>query len=149
MQEDEGGKGFKLAYAGGFGKLPADSKIQDNAPPSKSKSSVRPYRPALSFDIPGIVALNHPDKYVNGGSSEFFSIPAKDLSRQKSRLLDGQYAPFGYVTEGFDLLSELKPGDIIAATDVSEFGRLNLVRVRGGTFGDYIKSSSDDNEDAV
>ena len=143
VQEDDSGKGFKLAYAGGFAKLPANSKMQDNTPLAKPSTS-RPYRAALTFDTPGLVALNHPDKYLNGGSSEFFAIPQKDLSKQKTRLIDCQYAPFGYVTDGYDLLSNLKPGDVIASTDVSEFGYLSLVKVRGGTFGDIIQGSNDD-----
>lgn len=143
VEEDDSGKGFKLAYAGGFAKLPTNSKMQDNTPLAKPSTS-RPYRAALTFDTPGLVALNHPDKYLNGGSSEFFAIPQKDLSKQKTRLIDGQYAPFGYVTEGYDLLSNLKPGDIIGSTDVSEFGYLSLVKVRGGTFGDIIQGSNDD-----
>jgi cyclophilin family peptidyl-prolyl cis-trans isomerase len=146
LQEDESSKGFKLAYAGGFAKLPDNSKIQDNTPLAKPSTS-RPYRAALTFDTPGLVALNHPDKYLNGGSSEFFSIPQKDLSKQKTRLVDGQYAPFGYITEGFNLLSTLKPGDIIASTDVSEFGYLSLIRVRGSTFGDIIQSSNDEEQE--
>ena len=145
VQEDESGKGFKLAYAGGFAKLPTNSKIQDNMPLAKPSTS-RPYRAALTFDTPGLVALNHADKYLNGGSSEFFAIPQKDLSKPKTRLIDGQYAPFGYVTEGYDLLATLKPGDVIGSTDVSEFGYLNLIRVRGSTFGDIIQSSNDDKE---
>lgn len=37
----------------------------------------------LSFDIPGLVALNHPDKVLNGGSSEFFALQLESLPESK------------------------------------------------------------------
>lgn len=89
--------------------------------------------PVLSFDTPDLVALNHPDRFSNGGSSEFFAVPRKDGSRL-SKLLDGQYAPFGYITAGADVYNSLKPGDNIKTTQVSEVGLLNLVRIRKNAF---------------
>jgi len=89
--------------------------------------------PVLNFDIPDLVALNHPDRFSNGGSSEFFAVPRKDGSRL-SKLLDGQYAPFGYITAGADVYNSLKPGDNIKTTQVSEVGLLNLVRIRKNAF---------------
>ena len=53
--------------------------------------------PVLSFNIPDLVALNHPDRLSNGGSSEFFALPRRDASSRRAQLLDGQYAPFGYI----------------------------------------------------
>ena len=94
---------------------------------STSNSSLDPL---LSFDIPGLVALNHPDRASNGGSSEFFALPGRDISSKKSELLDGQYAPFGYIVSGFDVYQSLRPGDVIKATYVSEVGLLNLVKIR-------------------
>lgn len=89
--------------------------------------------PVLSFDTPDLVALNHPDRFSNGGSSEFFAVPRKDRSRL-SKLLDGQYAPFGYITAGADVYNSLKPGDVIKTTQVSAVGLLNLVRIRKNAF---------------
>ena len=89
--------------------------------------------PVLSFDIPDLVALNHPDRFSNGGSSEFFAVPRKDGSRL-SKLLDGQYAPFGYIIAGADVYNSLKPGDVIKTTEVSEVGLLNLVKIRKNAF---------------
>lgn len=70
------------------------------------------FSPALSFNIPGLVALNHPDAVSNGGSSEFFSLPQQNMSKKRAKLLDGQYAPFGYIVSGEYLC---KLGDAIVA----------------------------------
>ena len=88
--------------------------------------------PVLSFNIPNLVALNHPDRLSNGASSEFFALPGQDSKRAK--LLDGQYAPFGYIVSGSDVYQSLRPGDIIKATYVSEVGLLNLVKIRKNAF---------------
>ncbi|KAL3826986.1 hypothetical protein ACHAXA_000050 [Cyclostephanos tholiformis] len=90
--------------------------------------------PVLSFNIPDLVALNHPDRLSNGGSSEFFALPGKDTSGKRSKLLDGQYAPFGYIVSGSDVYQSLRPGDVIKATYVSEVGLLNLVKIRKNAF---------------
>ena len=50
--------------------------------PTRAKSTTSTSstsKPLFSFnDIPGLVALNHPDKYPNGGSSEFFCLQSAD-----------------------------------------------------------------------
>jgi len=88
--------------------------------------------PVLSFNIPDLVCLNHPDTLSNGGSSEFFALPQRDEERniKRAKLLDGQYAPFGYIISGEDVYSSLRPGDIIKQTDVSDVGLKNLVKIR-------------------
>lgn len=104
---------------------------------SSSNSTTTAYSnldPVLSFNIPGVVALNHPDRVSNGGSSEFFALPNRDTSPKKTNLLDGQYAPFGYIVEGSDVYQSLRPGDVIKATYVSEVGLLNLVKIRKNAF---------------
>ena len=90
--------------------------------------------PVLSFNIPDLVALNHPDRLSNGASSEFFALPGQDASSKRSKLLDGQYAPFGYIVSGSDVYQSLRPGDVIKATYVSEVGLLNLVKIRKNAF---------------
>ena len=104
--------------------------------------------PVLSFDIPDLVALNHPDRFSNGGSSEFFAVPRKDGSRF-SKLLDGQYAPFGYITAGADVYNSLKPGDVIKTTQVSEVGLLNLVKIRKNAFEGDADQEEGQGEDEV
>eukprot|EP00581_Thalassiosira_minuscula_P016572 CAMPEP_0183721056 /NCGR_PEP_ID=MMETSP0737-20130205/13484_1 /TAXON_ID=385413 /ORGANISM="Thalassiosira miniscula, Strain CCMP1093" /LENGTH=740 /DNA_ID=CAMNT_0025951025 /DNA_START=181 /DNA_END=2403 /DNA_ORIENTATION=- len=98
--------------------------------------------PVLSFNIPGLVALNHPDRASNGASSEFFALPKRDVSSKRSKLLDGQYAPFGYIVSGSEVYQSLRPGDVISATYVSEVGLLNLVKIRKNAF-------EGDGEDAI
>eukprot|EP00574_Skeletonema_japonicum_P012168 CAMPEP_0201713508 /NCGR_PEP_ID=MMETSP0593-20130828/324_1 /ASSEMBLY_ACC=CAM_ASM_000672 /TAXON_ID=267983 /ORGANISM="Skeletonema japonicum, Strain CCMP2506" /LENGTH=659 /DNA_ID=CAMNT_0048202665 /DNA_START=30 /DNA_END=2009 /DNA_ORIENTATION=- len=112
---------------------------------SSSNSTATSYsnlKTVLSFDIPNIVALNHPDRAVDGGSSEFFAVSKRDISPKRTSLLDGQYAPFGYIVEGSDVFNSLRPGDVIGATYVSELGQQNLVKIRKNAFeGDGEDSS--------
>jgi len=119
-----------------------DSKQQQEpVPPGISKNSL--CKPVLNFNIPGLVALNHPDKNLNGGCSEFFSLRKKDRTKEKTSLLNGQYAPFGYIVEGADIVDSLRPTDIITATYVGEWGLLNLVKIRGTSFADVMNFDSD------
>ena len=130
----------RLSYAGKRSDLTEDPSIP--AEPNKDPL----LKPVLKFNIPGLVVLNHPDKNLNGGSSEFFSLQKKDRSKDRFRLLNGQYAPFGYIVEGDELMDSLKAGDIISATYVSEWGALNLVKIRGTSFADAMSISTDDFE---
>jgi len=97
----------------------------------------------LNFNIPGLVAINHPDKNLNGGSSEFFVLQAKDRVNERSSLLVGSYAPFGYVLDGLDLLESLQPGDKIRSTVVDEWGKLNLVKIRKLSLTEGMSSASE------
>lgn len=109
----------------------ATSSTSSNSTTTASSSNLNP---VLSFDIPNLVALNHPDRVSNGGSSEFFALPTRDISPKRTKLLDGQYAPFGYIVSGSDVYNSLRPGDVIKATYVSELGQLNLVKIRKNAF---------------
>lgn len=113
---------------------------------SNSTTTSNNLKPLLSFDIPNLVALNHPDRAVDGGSSEFFAVPRRDMSPKRTRLLDGQYAPFGYIVEGDDVFNSLRPGDVIGSTYVSELGQLNLVKIRKNAFEGGDEESSDQDE---
>jgi len=86
--------------------------------------------PILDFSMPGLVGFNHPDKNFNGASSEFFSLKQIDRNSEKAMLLNGMYAPFGYVVEGQKIMEELKSGDIITSTYVEPFGQMNLKKIR-------------------
>lgn len=83
---------------------------------------------------------------MDGGSSEFFAVPKRDMSPKRTRLLDGQYAPFGYIIEGDDVFNSLRPGDVIGSTYVSELGQLNLVKIRKNAFEGGDEESSDQDE---
>ena len=104
-------------------------------------------RPLLSFKIPGLVAMNHPDKNPNGASSEFFSLQKDSMMDDKRRLLDGEYAPFGYIIEGYDLFQKLQPNDIIENTKISDFGIQNLVKLRRSSFSEVVQGSGESQEE--
>jgi len=129
-----------LTYAKGFAELPANKTFEL----STSKIDLR--KPVITFRTPGIVGFNHPERNVNMGSSEFFVVPERRLSDDVVNILDGQYAPLGYIVDGYDLYQSLKPGDVIDATDVNEWGQLNLVRIRGTSFTDVIQGNSEEEE---
>mmetsp|Transcript_33160 Transcript_33160/g.38613 ORF Transcript_33160/g.38613 Transcript_33160/m.38613 type:complete len:601 (+) Transcript_33160:229-2031(+) len=133
----------RLSYESSFtSNISASSKL------SKLKASLSPVsgsiQTLLTFDIPGLVAMNHPDKNLDGGSSEFFCLTEKDLTPDRAALLNGKYAPFGYVLDGLDILNNLQTDDIISATFVDEWGKLNLKRIKGTSFTDAISQSDDD-----
>ena len=99
----------------------------------------------LTFETPGLVAFNHPIGNPNGGSSEFFALQSsatKDGTLKRS-MLDGQYAPFGYIIEGFDIFDSLEPGDIIDSTIVDGFGQQNLVKIRSSTFKEVAQGTEE------
>ena len=62
-------------------------------------------------------------------------------------LYAGQYAPFGYIVEGLDIMNTLQPGDIISSTYVNEWGKLNLKKIRGSSFADAISQTDEDEEE--
>ena len=125
----------ELSYARGFSTLSSKEASVDSYENSK---------PILSFDIPGLVALNHPDKEVNSGSSEFFGLQPNTLPSDKYNNLNGQYAPFGYIVDGFDIFEDLQPGDVIESTTVDEWGVLNLQKIRGSGFSDVVQRDTEE-----
>ncbi|KAF3888771.1 MULTISPECIES: peptidylprolyl isomerase [Nostocales] len=83
--------------------------------------------PVLPFSAFGALALARPERDVNGGSSQvFFFLFEPELTPAGRNLLDGRYAVFGYVTEGKEVLDELKAGDKIESAKVIQ-GLENLV----------------------
>jgi len=84
--------------------------------------------PVLPFSAYGALALARPGDDPNGGSSQFFFFLFEpELTPAGLNLLDGRYAIFGYVTEGKDVLGELKAGDKIVSAKVVK-GAENLVQ---------------------
>ncbi|KAL7576750.1 hypothetical protein ACA910_005665 [Epithemia clementina (nom. ined.)] len=142
--------GGGVGVGSGLAILDLSSKLDDTTnmvldletePTSSSK-------PLLSFsDIPGLVAWNHPDKYPNSGSSEFFSLQSNSMPADRRKLLDGKYAPFGYIVQGLDLLDQLQPNDVISDTFVDEWGELNLVKIRTSRFSDIVSQPEMSEED--
>jgi cyclophilin family peptidyl-prolyl cis-trans isomerase len=138
----------KLSYESGFSPSnisPTSSSVLSSVL-SPTEDRGREIPPLLTFDIPGLVAMNHPDKNLNGGSSEFFVLTEKDMKPDRVSLLNGQYAPFGYVVQGLDIMQNLQAGDIISATNLSEWGKLNLKKIRSTSFANAIVQSEDDDK---
>lgn len=79
--------------------------------------------PVLPFSAFGALALARPGDDPNGGSSQFFFFLFEpELTPAGLNLLDGRYAIFGYVTEGKEVLDELKAGDKIVSAKVVKGG---------------------------
>jgi cyclophilin family peptidyl-prolyl cis-trans isomerase len=98
-------------------------------------------KPLVSFEIPGILAMNHPEKNFNAASSEFFGLQSDSMA-QPRRLLDGEYAPFAYIIDGMDVFNRLRLGDVIDSTTVDEFGaQANLVKLRRSSFSEVVQGS--------
>jgi cyclophilin family peptidyl-prolyl cis-trans isomerase len=109
-------------------------------PLSREQEALQRYAtPLLTFNIPGLVALNHPDGKENAGNSEFFSLPLRDITKERVEEMNGRYAPFGYVVEGLEMMQHLDPSIEISATYVDTFGRQNLVKVRDISFANVMQ----------
>ncbi len=83
--------------------------------------------PTLPFATLGTLGWAHSDEQLNDGSSQFFFfLYEAELTPAGLNLVDGRYAAFGYVVDGFDVLEELGVDDgIVKATVVG--GAENLV----------------------
>ena len=125
-----------LTYSQGLSSLSEESSQAVLQPTTSS-------RPVLSFKIPGLVAMNHPEKKPNGASSEFFSLQVDSMLEEKRDFLDGEYAPFGFIISGYDVFQKLQPGDVIEDTRVSEFGIQNLVKLRRSSFQEVVQGTSE------
>ncbi|MBW4539164.1 MAG: peptidylprolyl isomerase [Myxacorys chilensis ATA2-1-KO14] len=84
-------------------------------------------QPVLPFSAYGALALAAPADNPNGGSSQFFFFLFEpELTPAGANLLDGRYSIFGFVTEGAEVLGQLKAGDKIDSMKVVD-GLENLV----------------------
>lgn len=84
--------------------------------------------PVLPFSAYGAVAMARPETEPDGGSSQFFFFLFEpELTPAGRNLLDGRYSVFGYLTEGKEVLDQLKAGDKIESAKVVK-GAENLVQ---------------------
>ena len=159
VQYDRISSTAKLSYETGFSSASSAMSSSPTFPSAGGTNSTSPLRsvlnptlpapplprspPLLTFDIPGLVAMNHPDKNLNGGSSEFFCLTDKDLNPDRTSLLDCNYAPFGYVIEGLDIMKQIQAGDTITATYVNDWGQMSLKKIRGATFADAMNQDDE------
>jgi peptidylprolyl isomerase len=82
--------------------------------------------PVLPFSSYGALALARGDDPNSGSSQAFFLLFEGELTPAGANLLDGRYSVFGYVTEGQDVLGQLRAGDKILFAKVTQ-GAGNLV----------------------
>ena len=76
-------------------------------------------QPVLPFSAYGAVAMARPESDANGGSSQFFFFLFEpELTPAGRNLLDGRYSVFGYLTEGKEVLEQLKAGDKIVSAKI-------------------------------
>jgi len=82
--------------------------------------------PVLPFNAKGTLGWAHSDEELGDGSSQFFLFLFEpELTPAGLNLIDGRYAAFGYVVDGFDVLEELTADDGIVKATVIE-GAENL-----------------------
>nr|APP88202.1 putative cyclophilin-type peptidyl-prolyl cis-trans isomerase [Paulinella micropora]AQX44969.1 putative cyclophilin-type peptidyl-prolyl cis- trans isomerase [Paulinella micropora] len=77
--------------------------------------------PVLPFATKGTLGWAHSDSALNDGSSQFFLFLFEpELTPAGLNLIDGRYAAFGYVVDGFDVLEELTASDKVLKIRVLE-----------------------------
>ena len=82
--------------------------------------------PVLPFNAKGTLGWAHSDQDLADGSSQFFLFLSEpELTPAGLNLIDGRYAAFGYVVDGFDVLDKLTAEDGIVSAKVLE-GAQNL-----------------------
>jgi peptidylprolyl isomerase len=82
--------------------------------------------PVLPFNAKGTLGWAHSDQDLADGSSQFFLFLSEpELTPAGLNLIDGRYAAFGYVVDGFDVLDNLTAEDGIVSAKVLE-GTQNL-----------------------
>lgn len=82
--------------------------------------------PVLPFNAKGTLGWAHSDEVLDDGSSQFFLFLFEpELTPAGLNLIDGRYAAFGYVVDGFDVLEELTADDGVVEARVLE-GAENL-----------------------
>jgi peptidylprolyl isomerase len=80
-------------------------------------------QPMLPFNAKGTLGWAHSDEDLADGSSQFFLFLFEpELTPAGLNLIDGRYAAFGYVVDGFDVLEELSADDGIVRATVLEGG---------------------------
>ncbi len=78
-------------------------------------------QPTLPFATKGTLGWAHSDEALDDGSSQFFLFLFEpELTPAGLNLIDGRYAAFGYVVDGFDVLEELTAEDGIVKATVVE-----------------------------
>lgn len=116
-------QGFIDPTTGKYRAIPLEVLVQGDPAPTYgiTLEQAGRYRdqPVLPFSAYGAVAMARPEFEPNGGSSQFFFFLFEpELTPAGRNLLDGRYSVFGYLTEGKEVLEQLKEGDKIESAKV-------------------------------
>lgn len=125
-------QGFIDPATGKYRSIPLEVLVKGDSVPTYgiTLEQAGRYRdePVLPFSAYGAVAMARPEFDNNGASSQFFFFLFEpELTPAGRNLLDGRYAVFGYLTEGKEVLEQLKEGDKIISAKVIR-GADNLVQ---------------------
>lgn len=123
--------GFTDPATGKYRAIPLEVLVEGDSVPTYgiTLENAGRYRdqPVLPFSAYGTVAMARPESDPNGASSQFFFFLFEpELTPAGRNLLDGRYSVFGYMTEGKEVLEQLKEGDKIISARVIQ-GAENLV----------------------
>ena len=123
--------GFTDPATGEYRAIPLEVLVEGDSVPTYgiTLENAGRYRdqPVLPFSAYGAVAMARPESDPNGASSQFFFFLFEpELTPAGRNLLDGRYSVFGYMTEGKEVLEQLKEGDKIISAKVIQ-GAENLV----------------------
>lgn len=125
-------QGFIDPTTGKYRAIPLEVLVQGDPVPTYgiTLEQAGRYRdqPVLPFSAYGALAMARPEFDPNGGSSQFFFFLFEpELTPAGRNLLDGRYSVFGYLTEGKEVLEQLKEGDKVESVKVIQ-GAENLVQ---------------------
>jgi peptidylprolyl isomerase len=118
-------EGYEDAKTGDERHVPLEIRIAGDAEPTYNQTfeDLGRYKAeaVLPFATFGTLGWAHSDEQLDDGSSQFFFfLYEPELTPAGLNLVDGRYAAFGYVVEGFDVLEELGVDDAIVRVSVSE-----------------------------
>ncbi|MEI6829211.1 MAG: peptidylprolyl isomerase [Synechococcaceae cyanobacterium ELA445] len=106
-------------------RVPLEIKVPGEASPFYNQTfeelGLFKANPTLPFATKGTLGWAHSDAALDDGSSQFFLFLFEaELTPAGLNLIDGRYAAFGYVVDGFDVLAELTADDGIVSAKVLE-----------------------------
>ena len=77
--------------------------------------------PVLPFNAYGTLAMARVESDPNSASSQiFWLLKESEVTPSNTNILDGNYAVFGYVVRGADVLRELQVGDVIESVKITK-----------------------------
>lgn len=123
-------KGFVDPNTKAERQVPLEIRVPDQAVPFYNQTfedlGLFKGAPVLPFATKGTLGWAHSDEALNDGSSQFFLFLFEaELTPAGLNLIDGRYAAFGYVVDGFEVLQELSADDGIVKARVID-GAENL-----------------------